>query len=559
MKKDILRFIEDNHLRPFGGSSSRVNLRTNLETKDSKLVLQKVLNHISRNFRFNDTKKIWELFSFGTGQEINRRQKFFKSIKKSEILDGIKEPEEIWKQPYSFALVTEDDEIYRELKKSDVPVHLLQSNHDLHELESYDVVKVLGVEVFACALENMSNTVFIDDISDVFLENNLMNLSGWIENIGLLMQIEDDPHFSRVVELKGIIDFKSTNFNKDDAQNEVERLNSIVQEKLKNVTISGESLLTILSEKHMPIEIENIVKDTLDGSSFPKEIFEEGVPIKIDEIALDELINDKNVDRFNDFCVKISKFSDIIKKADMIIRRAESLILLYDFYSAIDDGMDYPKNSDELSFVDSGNFLLKNPQPISFSLDDNNRCSLLTGANSGGKTTLLEHVLQLYILFNLGLPCSGKVNMRTFGKVYYFAKNKGSASKGAFETLLTQIARIRTKDSLILADEIESVTEPGMAANIICSTADYFIRNDCFLIISTHLGQEIVKSMPEFSRIDGINAKGLDEKFDLIVDHNPVLGKLANSTPELIIKRLTNTYKNDYFDFLEKKVCLSLQ
>jgi dsDNA-specific endonuclease/ATPase MutS2 len=110
------------------------------------------------------------------------------------------------------------------------------------------------------------------------------------------------------------------------------------------------------------------------------------------------------------------------------------------------------------------------------------------------------------------------------------------------------------KKTLILADEIESVTEPGVAGKIISATAEFFIKKGCFLIIVTHLGQEIQKALPNYARIDGIEAKGLDEYYELIVDHNPVLGKLASSTPELIIQKMANTKKTEYFEYLYEKM-----
>ena len=106
------------------------------------------------------------------------------------------------------------------------------------------------------------------------------------------------------------------------------------------------------------------------------------------------------------------------------------------------------------------------------------------------------------------------------------------------------------KKTLILADEIESVTEPGVAGAIVCATADFFIKRGCFMVIATHLGKEIQKNLPKYARIDGIEAKGLDENYNLIVDHNPVLGRLANSTPELIIEKMVNSYKTDYFNHI---------
>ena len=85
---------------------------------------------------------------------------------------------------------------------------------------------------------------------------------------------------------------------------------------------------------------------------------------------------------------------------------------------------------------------------------------------------------------------------------------------------------------------------------IIAATAEYFISKNCFLIIATHLGYEIEKVLPSRARIDGIEAKGLSENNELIVDHNPVLGRLANSTPELIVEKMANSGKHDYFLYL---------
>jgi dsDNA-specific endonuclease/ATPase MutS2 len=197
--------------------------------------------------------------------------------------------------------------------------------------------------------------------------------------------------------------------------------------------------------------------------------------------------------------------------------------------------------------------MLDSAQPVSFHLNQENKCSILTGANSGGKTTLIEHIIHLITLSQLGIPITGKVSMPLFTEVYYFAKTKGSANKGAFETLLTQMSKINPgKNTIILADEIEAVTEPGVAGIIVSATADYFIQKDCFLIIATHLGQDIQKVLPKKARIDGIEAKGLDENFDLIIDHNPVLGRLAHSTPELIVEKMASSAKtsNDYLVFI---------
>lgn len=228
-------------------------------------------------------------------------------------------------------------------------------------------------------------------------------------------------------------------------------------------------------------------------------------------------------------------------------------MLLFDFESGIAEWMNGKENKIEISneFIvkDIENIFLDKAQPISFSLNEVEKCSILTGANSGGKTTLLEHIIQCISLQQIGLPVEGNVKMPIFSEIYYFAKNKGSASKGAFETLLTQMAGIKNPENgkvLILADEIEAVTEPGVAGKIIAATADYFIQKGCFLVVATHLGNEIQKVLPKYARIDGIEAKGLDEQNELIVDHNPVLGRLASSTPELIVEKMAKQSNDEY-------------
>ena len=232
-------------------------------------------------------------------------------------------------------------------------------------------------------------------------------------------------------------------------------------------------------------------------------------------------------------------------------------MVLFDFESGTSLFLrgNYPEFSSGFNISEAENLFLETPQKISFNLSEQNKCSILTGANSGGKTTLLEHIIQIISLFQLGLPSLGRINMPVFTDVYYFAKTKGSASKGAFETLLGQMNQITPgQKTLILADEIEAVTEPGVAGKIITATCEYFIAKSCFLVIATHLGHEIQKNMPPSSRMDGIEAKGLDEYFELIVDHNPVLGRLASSTPELIVEKLASIGKTEYFTFLNQKI-----
>jgi len=119
-------------------------------------------------------------------------------------------------------------------------------------------------------------------------------------------------------------------------------------------------------------------------------------------------------------------------------------------------------------------------------------------------------------------------------------------SAGAFETTLKQFAEIVVSDKskLTLFDEIEAITEPGSAANVIAGLIEILQRDpkSCTVICS-HLAREIKEVTNVPVRIDGIEARGLDENLDLIVDRTPRFGIIARSTPELIVERLAKLSK----------------
>jgi dsDNA-specific endonuclease/ATPase MutS2 len=323
------------------------------------------------------------------------------------------------------------------------------------------------------------------------------------------------------------------------------------------MTLSGDSLIGILSKNKLPDQIVKMIRQEIISKKLPEELFNFNIPLSLDENQLSKFLKEQSASQFTNSAESIRQNGKELKEIPSMLQDLSDLILIFDFLSGISKFArgSYPAADDNFVMRNSANLFLDNPQPVDFELSSPFRCSILTGANSGGKTTLLEHIIQNIALFNIGLPVRGELKTPVFSEVYYFAKNKGSMSKGAFETLLTQMAGIKPgKKTLILADEMEAVTEPGVAADIVCATAKYFISKECFLVIATHLGKEIQKNLPLGARIDGIEAKGLDENNELIVDHNPVLGRLANSTPELIVERLAKKNKEAYFQFLFEEI-----
>ncbi|MHC1630737.1 MAG: P-loop NTPase family protein [Methanotrichaceae archaeon] len=156
---------------------------------------------------------------------------------------------------------------------------------------------------------------------------------------------------------------------------------------------------------------------------------------------------------------------------------------------------------------------------------------------------LLELMAQMVILAHMGMPVPAvSCKLSLFQEFYYFSKSKGTLGAGAFEATIRKFSVVANKrKKLVLADELEAITEPGASAKIIASLLDELARGESVAVFVSHLAEEVQRFVKTKVRIDGIESQGLDQKNSLIVDRNPRYNHLARSTPELIIDSLVRT------------------
>ncbi len=207
-----------------------------------------------------------------------------------------------------------------------------------------------------------------------------------------------------------------------------------------------------------------------------------------------------------------------------------------------------------LSFEEGRHLFLERPDPVSYSLGEGEhpeKVALLSGVNSGGKTTLLDLISQIVILGHMGLPVPARAcRLSIFEEFYYFSKSRGTLSAGAFETAMKKFAVVENeKQKIVLADELESITEPGASARIIACMLDELNRRGCVAVFVSHLAEDIRRFVETPVRVDGIEAEGLDENNNLCVCRSPRYNYLAKSTPELILDRLVRSTKGPEREF----------
>ncbi|WNY27442.1 Endonuclease MutS2 [Methanolapillus ohkumae] len=234
------------------------------------------------------------------------------------------------------------------------------------------------------------------------------------------------------------------------------------------------------------------------------------------------------------------------------------------------------KGDKNLSFsMDAGKNLflsqkygLSHVVPVSYAT---NSVTILSGVNSGGKTSLLELLGQCFILAHMGFPVPAQsFSMSSLDEFYYFGKSKGTLDAGAFETTLRNFAAVfktkkpeREKAGLtfdkyekkkaVFADELEAITEPGASAKIIAGLLEAFCADgNALSLFVSHLAEPIMKNCSIPVQVDGIEAKGLDENLNLVVDRNPVKNHIAKSTPELIVEKLFLSASGEDAAFYEK-------
>jgi len=167
------------------------------------------------------------------------------------------------------------------------------------------------------------------------------------------------------------------------------------------------------------------------------------------------------------------------------------------------------------------------------------RVAVLTGANSGGKTTLLETLAQIQLLAQMGLPVPAEQAEIGFVDAIVFHRRHASFNAGVLESTLKNVVPPLSESghTLMLVDEFEAITEPGSAADLLHGLVTLTVDREALGVFVTHLADDL-EPLPETARVDGIFAEGLTPDLELEVDYQPRFGTVGRSTPEFIVSRL---------------------
>jgi DNA mismatch repair protein MutS2 len=491
-----------------------------------------------------------------------------------------------------------------------VDVHLVESLRELRELaQGYDRVTLLGETLDSIALPDIEEAETDEDwylvpervlhryqdnqdiLEAILGAAKILESSGAASFEGLeelvsglsKLKVEDDPEVLRLDRLIAELECR--------VEEAVAWANAELKRRIESssVTLSGDDLLFALGrsgdlrdvfKSRMGVTFTDVLKAARDRASSDLELVgaerasleeiissEVRYPLEEDREALIRFLQElrkkaeaKRLKSRRDLARDLAGKWSLVETLNIALLEFDVGFSLGCFSLSMNLNMPSFGEAPCIGFLEGRTLFLDDPEPVSYSVgptglvEPSERTAILSGVNSGGKTTLIELMAMVVILAQMGFPVPATTcRLSVFDSLYYFGKSRGTLGAGAFETTIRKFSVLAGKErKLVLADELEAITEPGASAKIIASLLDELSRGGSVAIFVSHLAEDVARFAETKVRIDGIEARGLDENDQLIVDRNPIYNRLAKSTPELIIDRLARTTEGDEREFYSR-------
>jgi DNA mismatch repair protein MutS2 len=131
--------------------------------------------------------------------------------------------------------------------------------------------------------------------------------------------------------------------------------------------------------------------------------------------------------------------------------------------------------------------------PVSFELNENQRCLLISGPNTGGKTVTMKTAGLLALMAHAGLPVpASEAEFPLLDDVLADIGDQQSIeeSLSSFSGHLLHVKQMLeqvTPDSLVLLDELGRATDPEEGGALGVAMLDEFRKSGAFCLASTHL------------------------------------------------------------------------
>jgi len=336
-----------------------------------------------------------------------------------------------------------------------------------------------------------------------------------------------------------------------------------INERLQTGRIDQERARSIIEDQLQ--EVIDILKVDLEEEEQLRKAAFEGlsIPFEFDRTGKKKLVGRWKERQMEESSARLAKSEGFLKGHWNLIEEIVDRVVLLDQTLAIAAAMErysltIPKLGDDGVGLVGGTSIflrkeqfegrIKEVQPVSYSLGKLQSLKIakprnvvmLTGANSGGKTTLLTTLAVIHTLTLLGLPVPCE-RAEVAPMPLYLYRRRVTRKVGSLEQALNSLIPTfaDSQKKLVLMDEFEALTEPGASGRIVAAIINKVAAGSSLLLIVTHLARETLPYVKLPIRVDGIEATGLDKQGELLVDRQPRFNHIGSSTPKLIIMKLS--------------------
>ena len=304
------------------------------------------------------------------------------------------------------------------------------------ELRGHELIFYIYTEGFL-DLGDMPNLIMINKDAPIYQLVPEVILDYFKENRNL---------FERVSKIKGILgeesvlddigpildeleNYKTKEVNLDEiVNNEKRHIDIELEERIQNIDLDGDEVLGLLNNT-LPAKIEEIFDDILSKSKetikaesgIAFDPFIKKYPIEIDDMEMERVKNEILSNTENNYFDKKSTAAEQLASIKEDAEREVAEIIRFDYEYALGSfaylyDLNRPEFTNEYNLHQALHLNLclrektgtEGIQRVDYRLNEDENIALLTGANSGGKTTLLETISQIAILAQMGLPVPAK-------------------------------------------------------------------------------------------------------------------------------------------------------